>query len=392
MFLLKNKLVCILGVITLLLISVLSVAAKEGLDPQRKIIKLAVADPYTGSYAMWGRDAREGIELACEMINSEGGIRRGKLKGYKFELSFFDDKGDPKEAANIAQQVVMGDYFAALAHSNSSCALAALPIYDRNNMLMATTLAAAYSITHSGYTHIVKTWPSTSIEGRAIAHIAVKVLGKKKFVEFYENTAYGQQLSTAFHKAAEGLGAEVLKSYNVIVGQDVDFRSYLTVARKLGVDMLISNLAYTESGLVVNQARAIGLDVPIMICTGSDNPRFFELAGQDMGDVYMPGIFSPYSERPMTRKFMKLFGEKYGKEPGCLAAAGFDVPILIRAAIEDGGTTRETLAKYARRIKGVEGATTTIDVDEESGEVIREMYELKADLEKKCFVPIGEIR
>jgi branched-chain amino acid transport system substrate-binding protein len=55
----------------------------------------------TGPAASYGQDAISGVKLAVEEVNAKGGIA-----GRKLAVDEGDDRGDPKEAANVAQRFV----------------------------------------------------------------------------------------------------------------------------------------------------------------------------------------------------------------------------------------------------------------------------------------------
>ena len=89
-------------------------------------IHLAVAGPMTGDAAAFGQNAKRGADAAVALINAAGGIG-GKQVAY----DAFDDMGSPKEAASVARRILDAEkYLAVVGHVNSSCTLAALPVYS----------------------------------------------------------------------------------------------------------------------------------------------------------------------------------------------------------------------------------------------------------------------
>ena len=67
----------------------ITVYAKDGVDPDKKIVNLAGYDACTGKYGDYGLGDKQGQEVAVEEINNNGGIQAGPLKGYKLKLTFF---------------------------------------------------------------------------------------------------------------------------------------------------------------------------------------------------------------------------------------------------------------------------------------------------------------
>jgi branched-chain amino acid transport system substrate-binding protein len=130
--------------------------AADGIDSKKKIISVAGYDACTGKYGDYGLDDKKGQEIAIEEINAAGGIQAGPLKGYKLKLDFFDDRGDPRESANVAKRISSSDYLVALGPTMSSCALAATPIYNRNGVPNIITYANANTITEQGFDNLAR--------------------------------------------------------------------------------------------------------------------------------------------------------------------------------------------------------------------------------------------
>ena len=178
--------------------------AKDGVDPEKKIINIAGYDACTGKYGDYGSGDKRGQELAVEEINEMGGIQAGPLKGYKLNLTFFDDRGDPKESANVAKNISSSDFLVALGPTMSSCALAATPVYNRNGVPNIITYANANTITEQGFDNVARLTYTT----RSIAYemaVTVKDRFKQNSVAIIsENQDYGQQLLKGFKEKASG--------------------------------------------------------------------------------------------------------------------------------------------------------------------------------------------
>jgi ABC-type branched-subunit amino acid transport system substrate-binding protein len=89
--------------------------------------------------------------------------------------------------------------------------------------------------------------------------------------------------------------------------------------------------------------------------------------------VYVDGFFVD-SERPATKKFVKLYRDTYrdatkDRDPGLLDAIGFDTAGIFRRILERGGvTTREDLRSRLSELKDFDGATgkTSFDANREA--------------------------
>ncbi len=107
---------------------------KAGNRLPAKPIYIALIYPMTGDNAMFGEIEVRAHKYVIDQINAAGGIN-----GRQIAYEVFDDRGDPKEAANIAQKVV-GDpkFVAGIGHFRSVCTLAAAPIYDEAEFIFLT--------------------------------------------------------------------------------------------------------------------------------------------------------------------------------------------------------------------------------------------------------------
>src|SRR3989339_2010788 len=98
--------------------------------PDKNVMKIALAAPLTGDVAAMGQGMKRAVEIAVEEANASG-----KMPGMRYELAAFDDRADPKEAVNIANQIVSDpQIFGVVGHLNSGCSIPASQIYAKFNL------------------------------------------------------------------------------------------------------------------------------------------------------------------------------------------------------------------------------------------------------------------
>ena len=116
----------------LVLMVVVSACGNQG-GSQEDTILIGVSGPISGTQAQYGQAFKNGAELgkAAKEINDAGGI-----DGKMVKIVMEDDKGEPNEAANVANKFATNkDILAVVGHFNSSATLAAAPIYNRNELV-----------------------------------------------------------------------------------------------------------------------------------------------------------------------------------------------------------------------------------------------------------------
>src|SRR5690606_33205780 len=67
-------------------------------------VKIGVNQPLTGAIAASGNYILEGAKIAADEINANGGV-----KGKKIQLVVEDNKGNPTEAANVTEKLIVRD-------------------------------------------------------------------------------------------------------------------------------------------------------------------------------------------------------------------------------------------------------------------------------------------
>ena len=321
-------------------------AAKvAGVDPVKKTINIAVLGPMSGINAEYGNSQKRATTV-FNKLEMPSGMASGPYAGYTFTYQFFDGKGDPTEAANIAQQIVMGDFFATVGSSLSLESLAAAPILDRKNIVMYTTFAASGKLTSSGWKNVFMSFPTATIEGAAGADVVVTKLGYKNVVDFYENSPYGQELHAGFEARVKELGGTVLSSYTHEAKSDVSFSSPLTEIKGKKPDAIYLAEFYEGAGLIVSQALKMGLDLPFVACSGALDKTMIDMAGgaANVKNVTWTSLYSPESTRPKVQAFVKEYQAQYNLTPDDASSLTYDALLDIMTAIEAGASQREKLA------------------------------------------------
>ena len=121
---------------------------------------------------------------------------------------------------------------------------------------------------------------------------------------------------------------------------------------------------YTDVGLIVAQARQLGITVPLFGGDGWEAPELLQIAGpQALEGTYYSTHFSPESTEPLAQNFVAAYKAKYnGETPDAMAALGYDSAMVLADAIKRAGTTegpklREALAA-TKDFPGATGITT----------------------------------
>lgn len=331
-------------------------------------IKIGLNYELSGQVASYGTSLADGIELAFEEINNGGGVLDKKLEAVKM-----DNKSETQESANIATKLATKENVVLiLGAATSGNTKAAVPVATKYKVPMVSASATADDVTvdKNGNVrdYIFKTCFSDSFQGVIMAKFAVEDLGAKKAAMLVDTTSdYSKGLADSFKSSYTGdiVAEEAYKS------KDTDFKAVLTNIKSKNPDVLFLPGYYEEVGLIVKQARELGLDVPVLGGDGYDSPKLLELAGKDaLNKVYYTNHYSSQDTAENVTKFREAFKKKYNKEPDAFNALGYDLGYLAVDAIKRAGKAdTEAIKEALAATKDFKGVTGTLSMDEKHNPV-----------------------
>ena len=317
----------------------------------------------SGGASAYGTPMNQGVQLAVEQVNEAGGVL-----GEDVKYVFYDNTSVEQEAASIATRLATEDNVAAvIGPATSGDAQAQTPALTRAGVPAVLPAATGDMVTmeddETAYEYIYRVSFQDSFQGQVLANFAQKDLGATKAAIVYDNsTDYGVGLVESFKEVFEG---EIVTE-ETFVGGSTDFNAILTSIRGKDFDVLYIPGYYEEAGLIIKQAREMGIDQPILGPDGFANTTLLDLAGaENVNDVYYTGHFTPNSEDPMIQDFLAAYKEKFGVEADSFAALAYDAAKLVLQAIETAGSSDPEAVKDAiAETTGFEGITGTFSLDE----------------------------
>jgi len=325
-------------------------------------IRIGEFGSLTGGTATFGTSNHEGVMLALDEINNDGG-----LLGKKVRVITEDNQSKPEESVTAVLKLIKQDQVAALVGEvASSRTLAAAPTAQSNGIPLLSPASTNPKVTQVG-DYIFRACFIDPFQGSTMAKFAVQRLGAKRIAILTDTkNDYSVGLTQFFRETARQLGAEIVSEESYSEG-DIEFKAQLTAIKADNPDVLFVPGYYTECALIARQARELGLTVPLLGGDGWDSPKTAEIGGKAVERVYIPNHYSPEDQRPEVREFIAAYKAKYdGKTPDAMAVLGYDAMKLMadairRAGSTDGAKIREALAT-TRDFPAVSGHIT-IDAD-----------------------------
>jgi len=328
-------------------------------------IKVGANYELSGAVATYGQASVDGITMAIDEINAAGGVN-----GKKLEIISYDNKSDAAEATTLANKLFTQDnVLVGMGPATSGNFKAIIPVANKNRVPVVSGSATADDVTWDGTTvqeFAFRICFNDSFQGTIMAKFAAENLGASSAVIIKDNSNdYSKGLADAFTTEFENQGGTIVTSEAYVAG-DTDFNTILTRIKGQSFDVIYLPGYYSEAGLIIKQARDLGITAPFLGGDGFDSPTLLELAGASaLNDVYFTNHYSSIDEDPTVQDFIKAFKEAKGAEPSAFNALGYDVGKFVADAISRASElTGDAVQKAMAETKGFVGVTGTFDMDE----------------------------
>ena len=322
-----------------------------------KGIKIAIAVPLTGDVASMGQGMRNGALLAVEEAN-----QKYKAQGLTFELVQFDDRADPKEAVNIANQIISDSHiYGIIGHLNSGCSIPAASVYARKNVVMISPASTNPKLTQLGLANVFRLCTTDEVQGSFAAKQLLKDKIKKVAI-IHDKTPYGQGLAEEFKKTFEAGGGSVAIFEGISIG-DKDFKALLIKIKTLSPEAIYFGGMYQEGGLLSKQAKELKLSVPVVGGDGIYSNDFIKIAGAVCEGDLATTIGLPLAKLPKGSEFIAKYQKKFPNiDMQPYDPATYDATNLLIEAVVASNKDKAKILEYIKKAN-YEGVTGKVQFD-----------------------------
>ena len=294
---------------------------KQQIDTQQ--IKIGVIAPLSGPLSRQGEWMRNGVNLAYAELNS---VNKKHIR-----LVFEDSECKPQSTTTALNKLINIDNIEAyIGPFCGSPEFAAMEV-SKNTRTIALTPSSNYGKQNN---YFFSTQTLLTKEPEKLAEFAYNNLGISTAAILYFNNDFGLFTKNAFKKKFEQLGGVITNTETINSFTQKDFRTELTKIKSNNPDGIF--IAYASLGNIVNQVRILGIKSRLLSTFGVETPENLRIAGKNLeGAVY---TYKGTSQNKLSQKqlnFIKKYREKYGEEPGMIAAESYDAYMILVSALAD---------------------------------------------------------
>lgn len=309
-------------------------------------IKIALVDAQSGQLSSLGAWELKGAKLAVEEWNKAGGIT-----GRQITLDVFDDQGDPTVGTNMARKISSEGYLAMLGTAESAVTIAMAPILQQNQIPNITSGQSPGMVALKS-PFLFFNGPTSLTYDETLAKYIVETKGIKNIAMITNNGSFGKGEHDAFTKALSARSVTPVAD-QVVTTDQKEFSAALTTIRQKNPQVIFLGAEEVESGLIVKQARDLGIKAIFAGAAPQGTPVFRDTAG--VAAVEGTLVSTPYLSNDlndMTRKFAEAYKSAYGEEAELHGAKAYDgAQILLKALKASNVATGKALADAIRATK-----------------------------------------
>lgn len=300
-----------------------------------KVVNLGWSGPISGGAALYGKDVLDGINMALDEINGQGGITIGNQK-YTFKLISLDDQYSPNMTATNARRL-RTEHKTPVIFCPHSGGIFAMQQFNQDEKFLIAGYSSEPKIVQQGnkltfrpnfpYDAYNEPWSKAVMEkyGKKVAIIA-------------GTHQYAKDWVTTFIPAWEKLGGTVTGNFSFDYNKETDFYTYVSKAIATNPDVMFIGGASQPTAMVIKQARELGFKGGFFVMEQAkfeDMEKIIPLS-QMTGAVCLLPI-SRYSN-PEAQKFTEKFQAKFSKVPNHEHVLNYTLTKIVVKGMEKAGS------------------------------------------------------
>jgi len=281
----------------------------------------------SGPIKSWGVPATNGLKLAVEQINAEGGIN-----GRKVRLVSEDDGYDPKKAVLQTQKLIELDkVFAIVSAMGSATTLAPLPLVQAAGMLHLFPITAAeftFAMDPKKPEDRLKFnmfSPYYDTMRLGIKYVIEKEKSKKPCI-IYQDDEMGKNFTDAYTDQLKAMNVPAATMVSFKRGA-TDFNSQVARMKADGCDLVALGSVTRESIGITTVAQKLGWKPHFVVSSPSFVPDFPDLGKEATEGIYGVGqteIFYADTATGKVKEFIEAYRKAFGMEANQQSTAGYN--------------------------------------------------------------------
>ena len=324
-----------------------------GEDAGEKVVKIGIYEPQTGANGAGGKQEILGMEYAndkCPTVEIGG-------ETYQIKLVAADNESANEKAVSAASELIAEGVSVVLGSYGSGVSIAASDTFKEAGVPAIGVTCTNPQVTE-GNSHYFRICFLDPFQGTVHANFAKDVLKADTVYCLGElGNDYDQGLINYFKEAAEKLGLKVItESFQK---DNSDFTSFLNNAKKEGADAIFAPVSIQYAQLIVEQADAQGVEVPLLGSDTWDNNTIVSATVGKSTELYVSTFYAESGNAAFEKgikEWMNADASRLEKNGGndmlsAVTVMGYDAYMVAVEALKAAGSVDP--AKVMEALPGV---------------------------------------
>jgi len=267
----------LLGAVALGAVSVALVGLTPFAAARADEIVVGVAGPMTGELAAFGEQLRRGSEMAVKDINAQGGVL-----GKQIKLAVGDDQCDPKQAVQVANDLVKQGVAFVAGHYCSGSSIPASDVYAEEGIVQMTPASTNPAYTEGpakkGVKTVFRTCGRDDKQGVFAGPWLAKTYASKNIAILDDRSAYGQGLADETQKNMEAAG-HATAVRDTYTAKEKDFSALISKMKQAKVEAVYVGGYHNDVALMMRQSREQGFSADFISADAMNTAEFWSISG-----------------------------------------------------------------------------------------------------------------
>jgi branched-chain amino acid transport system substrate-binding protein len=294
---------------------------------KKEVFNIGVIAPLTGEGSRYGEAMKDGIDLAINEINLNGGFN-----GDSIVTIYMDDKFDVKEGlnglnylANVKKvPIIFGP-------AGSGISKALTPIANEKKVVLFSSISTSDALSGEG-DYFFRNISSNSMQAASVAEFLTNEISAKNVGVFYENNEYGINMNKVFKEKFSTGNITFELPYEF---KQADFRtSILSIMDKEFDAIFIQGTTWGIANLI-KQLRQYKVVCPIITGDGGYGDEIKTIAGNSANGLYctLPAVKDTISSS--YTGFKERFVTTLKKDPDVYSVYSYDAVMMVFDALKE---------------------------------------------------------
>jgi branched-chain amino acid transport system substrate-binding protein len=319
-------------------------------------IKIGGLFSVTGPPAFLGEPERNTAQMVVDEINKAGGI-----KGRPLELVVYDTSGDATKAVQLANKLIKDDHVLAIIGPSTTGETMAVKSVTEREHIPLISCAAGSKITDPVSPYTFKTAQN---DGLAVAqifeHLRKRKLSKVAILTVSDGFGSSGREQLKIQAQKYGINLVVDDTYGP---KDTDMTAQLTKIRGSEAQAIICWGTNPGPAIIAKNVKQLGIALPLYMSHGVSSKKFIELAGEASEGIVLPSgkvivadaLAASDAQKQSLLAYVQSYKQKYGIEGDHFGGHAWDAVLLLKMALEQGGTDSATLRDRLEKIDNFAG-------------------------------------